>query len=451
MAKINVLLIGGGGREHALGWAIAKSPGLQKLWACPGNPGLATCAELLSGDYIDDLADPQRLIEFITRHAINLVVIGPEAPLVAGLVDVLQDRGIACFGPSKAAAQLEGSKAFARDFASRHHIPQPAWQRFSDSDSAHAYIDKLANIANKNPHPHSMPSSKYVIKADGLAAGKGVVIADSTAQAHAAITAMLDEGAYGTASQTIVIEEYLDGIEASLFALCDGTTAIRFGSAQDYKRLQDGDQGPNTGGMGAISPAPALTPAIEDMAWQEIIAPTLAGMADEGNPYHGFLYAGLMISQARPKLIEFNCRFGDPEAQAILPRLKTDLLTALLAASHGHLTPAQVGFTDTTSVSVVMANQGYPQAIADKHAAIHGLEAGGADKGDCSNNCNCMVFHNGTTQKGDTIIASGGRVLTITAIGDKRETARGIAYDRVARIGWGENNGGCFYRLDIGG
>ena len=436
MAKINVLLIGSGGREHALGWAIAKSPSLQKLWACPGNPGLAGLAELLPRDYLDDIAKPERLIEFIATNAIGLVVIGPEAPLVAGLVDVLQDKGIACFGPSKAAAQLEGSKAFARDFASRHHIPQPAWQRFSDSDSARAYIDYIDSIASS--------SGKYVIKADGLAAGKGVVIAEDKSQAHATITAMLDEGAYGTASQTIVIEEYLDGTEASLFALCDGAMAIRFGSAQDYKRLKDGDQGPNTGGMGAISPAPALTPEIENLAWQEIIAPTLAGMARDGNPYHGFLYAGLMINQNRPKLIEFNCRFGDPEAQAIFPRLKTDLLAALLAASHGQLTPAHVGFTDATSVSVVMANRGYPQAIADNKAPIHGLETVVVDKG------NCLVFHNGTTQKNDTIIASGGRVLTITGMGDKRETARSIAYDRVAKIGWGENNGGCFYRRDIG-
>ena len=424
---MNILLLGGGGREHALGWAIAKSPALTRLWACPGNPGLATVADLLPAEV---MAAEAKLLTFAHEAKIDLVVIGPEAPLVAGLADVLRRAGIATLGPSQAAAQLEGSKSFARTFADRHRIPQPAWRRFSDSKAACDYIA-------------SNPAAKYVIKADGLAAGKGVVIAENHSDARQAIIAMLDDGQFGQAGKTILIEECLTGVEASLFVLTDGSHAIPFGSAQDYKRAHDGDAGPNTGGMGAISPAPALTEELEKAAWQDVILPCIAGMADESTPYNGFLYAGLMVTNSGVKLIEFNCRFGDPEAQAILPRLESDLLPLLAQAAHvagsGKFASTQARLANTTSsVAVVMANAGYPTKP----------KTGGIIQGLDKDMDSSFVFHSGTTgdSDSDAIRATGGRVLTITGLGATPSQARAAAYHRVKSIHWD----GCFYRRDIG-
>ncbi|MGB1036367.1 MAG: phosphoribosylamine--glycine ligase, partial [Candidatus Puniceispirillales bacterium] len=305
---MNVLIIGGGGREHALAYAIGKSPLLDQLFVSPGNPGIAQIATCVP--YTDEAA----LFSLIRQAEINLVVIGPEAPLVDGLADRLRQQGINVFGPSQQAAMLEGSKAFARDFCDRHNIPQPAWQRFDNSADAVAFI-------------HAHHADGHVIKADGLAAGKGVVVANTKDEAIAAITSMLDDQQFGHASASIVIEERITGVEASLFAMSDGEHAIMIGTAQDYKRAGDGDTGPNTGGMGAVSPAPALDQTLLETAWHDIVEKVISGMKDDNMPYQGFLYAGLMITTDGPKVIEFNCRFGDPEAEVILPRLKSDLLT----------------------------------------------------------------------------------------------------------------------------
>lgn len=419
---MNVLVIGGGGREHALVDAIDRSPLLARLMVAPGNPGMEDMAERV------DLnpADHDGVVAFARDHDIDLVVIGPEAPLVAGLADDLISAGIRVFGPNASAARLEGSKAFARDFCDRHGIPQPGFARFDDHTAAISHINA------------SYGGTGCVVKADGLAAGKGVVVADTSDQAIEAVTMMLDGGAFGAAGASVVIEDRITGTEASLFAMVDGTSAIFMGSAQDYKRAHDGDKGPNTGGMGAVSPAPALNDALLQQAWDEVVLPLVAGMKQEGNPYQGFLYCGLMLTESGPQVIEFNCRFGDPEAETILPRLKSDLLSAMIMASDGGLDHTSMRFVDHHAVTVIMVNGGYPGDYR-KGAVITGLDEKSGDT---------IVFHAGTARDDDgAIIANGGRVLAITALGQNNDEARQRAYDRVSRISWD----GAFYRRDIAG
>ena len=342
------------------------------------------------------------------------------------LADDFISAGIRVFGPNASAARLEGSKAFARDFCDRHGIPQPGFARFDDHTAAISHINA------------SYGGTGCVVKADGLAAGKGVVVADTSDQAIEAVTMMLDGGAFGAAGASVVIEDRITGTEASLFAMVDGTSAIFMGSAQDYKRAHDGDKGPNTGGMGAVSPAPALNDALLQQAWDEVVLPLVAGMKQEGNPYQGFLYCGLMLTESGPQVIEFNCRFGDPEAETILPRLKSDLLSAMIMASDGGLDHTSMRFVDHHAVTVIMVNGGYPGDY-QKGAVITGLDEKSGDT---------IVFHAGTARDDDgAIIANGGRVLAITALGQNNDEARQRAYDRVSRISWD----GAFYRRDIAG
>lgn len=422
---MKVLIIGSGGREHALVDAVDRSPLLTALFVAPGNPGMeemATRVDLA----VDDL---DGIVDFAGKEAIDLVIIGPEAPLVAGLADRLDDAGIAVFGPSAAAAELEGSKGFARGFCARHQIPQPGFAWFESEPDA---------LEHLRTH---YADSGVVIKADGLAAGKGVIVADNLKQAEDAVTMILDGGAFGSAGASVVIEDRIEGVEASLFALVDGRDAILMGTAQDYKRAHDGDEGPNTGGMGAISPAPGLDDATLEKAWQDIVLPTVRGMAEEGRPYRGFLYTGLMLTKDGPQVIEYNCRFGDPEAEVILPRLHVDLLSAILTAVEGGLGHSTIRFHDNVTVTVIMANGGYPGAY-EKGGVITGLDHD-PDHDDAAT----TVFHAGTARDDNgAIIATGGRVLAVTGEGPDAETARAAAYDRVSRINWP----GAFYRKDIG-
>jgi len=416
---MKVLIIGGGGREHALAHAMSSSPMLTELLATPGNPGISALARCL------DCPDETTLFTAIEDEAVDLVVIGPEAPLVDGMADRLNAAGVAVFGPSQKAAMLEGSKAFARAFCDRHHIPQPSWREFTDSHEAIAYI---------NAHP----AEGHVIKADGLAAGKGVVVADTKAEAITAITNMLDDQQFGEAGASILIEERISGVEASLFAMADGNHAIMIGTAQDYKRALDGDKGPNTGGMGAVSPAPALdaNPHLTDQAWREVVENVIHGMKAEGMPYQGFLYVGLMITDDGPKVIEFNCRFGDPEAEVILPRLESDLLSAIVAATKSQLHQTALQFKPGAAVTVVMANGGYPGPISPG-GVITGLAE--------DEITNSMVFHAGTQMTEGKIIAAGGRVLAVTGWGEDQASARQTAYARVKKINWPD----VYYRKDI--
>ena len=425
---MKILVIGGGGREHALVDTLDRSPLLTHLFVAPGNPGMeeyASCVDL-------DITHHDTIINFAKKEAIDLVVIGPEDPLVRGLADDLAAAGIAAFGPSAEAARLEGSKSFARDFCARHNIPQPAFAAFDNKDAAIAHIK--TQYAGRG----------CVIKANGLAAGKGVIVADTESDAINAVNTMLCENAFGGAGSSIVIEDRIHGIEASLFAMVDKTDAVFIGSAQDYKRALDGDKGDNTGGMGAISPAPALSDSLCDEAWQKIVLPVVNGMAEEGCPYRGFLYCGLMLTDTGPQVIEFNCRFGDPEAQTILPRLRTDLLAAMMAAVKGGLKHTTTRFDDRHAVTVIMTNGGYP-ANYQKGAVINGLNDSDSDSD--SDGADVMVFHAGTSRDADgAIIATGGRVLAITALGETAEDARIRAYQKAATITWQD----CFYRRDIG-
>jgi phosphoribosylamine--glycine ligase len=413
---MNVLLLGSGGREHALAWKLAQSPRLTSLHAIPGNPGIARHATL----HDVPLTDHAAVIDFCRAHAIGLVVIGPEAPLVDGLSDSLRAAGFAVFGPSQAAAQLEGSKGFTKDLCARENIPTAGYVRVSDLASA------KAALARDFGRP-------VVIKADGLAAGKGVTVAMTEDEAQAAIAAIFDKPG-GEA----VIEEFLDGEEASLFILTDGTSILPLGSAQDHKRVGDGDTGPNTGGMGAYSPAPVLTPALEQEAIETIIKPTIAGMARDGMPYSGVLYAGLMLTRTGPKLIEYNARFGDPECQVLMLRLEDDLLDLMLAAETGDLAnhPAP-RFREATALTVVMAAKGYPGTPQTGGAigGIDGAEASGA-----------QVFQAGTKLDGDKLVAAGGRVLTVTATGASVTEAQAAAYRAIDTIDFPTG----FYRGDIG-
>ena len=416
---MNILILGSGGREHALAWAISASPLADKLVCAPGNAGIAAicpCVPL-------DLADHVAIIAFCRAEQIDFVVIGPEAPLVAGLADDLAKAGIKHFGPSKAAAQLEGSKGFTKDLCREFAIPTGAYGRFRDAATAHAYLAG-------QPVP-------IVVKADGLAAGKGVVVAETRAQAEAAIDACF-AGAFGQAGAEVVIEEFLDGEEVSFFALCDGKTALPLATAQDHKRVGDGDTGPNTGGMGAYSPAPVMTQALVQRTMAEIVLPTIAGMTRRGTPFKGVLFAGLMITAKGPQLIEYNVRFGDPECQVLLVRLKSDILAALLATADGVLATFDLRWRDDPALTVVMAARGYPGEPL-RGTQIRGLERAAEIDG-------VEVFHAGTRADGSAILANGGRVLNITARGKTVAEAQARAYAAVDRIVWPEG----FCRRDIG-
>jgi phosphoribosylamine--glycine ligase len=412
---MDVLLLGGGGREHALAWAIARSPLLGRLWLAPGSDGMAGLGERVALDP----CDPAAVTVFARDRGVDLVVVGPEAPLAAGVADALEAAGVPVFGPTAAAARLESSKSFAKEVADACGAPTAAWARFDDLGRARAHV--------------AGAGAPIVVKADGLAAGKGVTVAMTTAEALAALdAAFIDPGA------AVVVEAFMTGEEASLFVLCDGATAVPFGSAQDHKRAFDGDTGPNTGGMGACSPAPVLTPEVEARAMAEIVRPVLAEMARRGAPYRGVLYAGLMIEGGVPRLVEFNARFGDPEAQALVMRLEGDLLAALTAAAQGALTADMARWRDDAALTVVMAAKGYPGAYATGEA-IEGLDEAAADP-------DVVIFHAGTRRDGDLWRSAGGRVLNVTARGRDVAEARARAYGAVAKIRWP----GGFCRGDIG-
>jgi phosphoribosylamine--glycine ligase len=416
---MNILLIGSGGREHALAWKLAQSPMTDRLFAAPGNPGIAEHAELV----VLDVGNHPAVVAFCRENTIGLVVIGPEGPLVDGLADSLRGADIAAFGPGKLAAQLEGSKGFTKDLCALHDIPTAAFSRHDNAATARAAVGAFG-------YP-------VVIKADGLAAGKGVVIAENEADALTAIDAMFD-GAHGAAGAEIVIEEFLTGEEASLFALTDGTTVVAFGSAQDHKRVGEGDTGPNTGGMGAYSPASVLTPALQAQAMREIIEPTVKAMRDAGMPFVGVLYAGLMLTPDGPKLIEYNARFGDPETQVLMPRFDGDLAALLFAVSTGTLSAARVPvFKDQAALTVVLAAQGYPGA-PEAGGAIDGIAKASED--------GAIIFQAGTRQTAKGLVAAGGRVLNVTAIGNTVTDAQRFAYHAVRMIDFPSG----FYRADIG-
>ncbi|PJI45249.1 MAG: phosphoribosylamine--glycine ligase [Rhizobium sp.] len=414
---MKVLLIGSGGREHALAWKIAQSPWLTTLYAAPGNPGIADHAELvpISGD------DHEAILAFCRGHDIEFVVVGPEAPLVAGLADRLRAEGFAVFGPSAAAAQLEGSKGFTKDLCARYDIPTGAYQRFNNAPKAKAYV--------------RAQGAPIVIKADGLAAGKGVTVAMTVEEALSAIDDCF-EGAFGEAGAEVVVEAFLDGEEASFFCLCDGKTLLPLATAQDHKRVGDGDTGPNTGGMGAYSPAPVMTPELVERTMKEIIEPTMRGMAEMGTPFSGVFFAGLMITQKGPELIEYNVRFGDPECQVLMMRLESDLLALLHATATGTLDRVSAEWRDETALTVVLASKGYPGAY-DKNTPIRSLPDA-TDK--------AKVFHAGTAQKDHQLVATGGRVLNATALGSSVAEAQAAAYRLVDQVEW--DNGFC--RRDIG-
>jgi len=418
---MKVLVVGGGGREHALCWAIAASPLLTRLWCAPGNAGIADVAECVP----IGAEDIPALVAFARDQAVDLVVCGPEAPLTLGLADACAAAGIKCFGPSAAAAQLEGSKAFTREVADAAGAPGARWARFTDSAAAKAYI--------------RAQGAPIVVKADGLAAGKGVVVAASVDEAEAAITDIMESRIHGESGATVLVEECLAGQEISFFALCDGTHAIPLGAAQDHKRVGDGDTGPNTGGMGAYSPPPVFTDTLRDDVMARIIRPVLAEMARRGAPFRGVLFAGLMIAADGPRLIEFNVRFGDPECQALMVRLRSDLLPALLAACDGELAAFDLRWEPLHSLTVVMAARGYPGAYA-KGSEIGGLERAAQVPG-------VQVFHAGTARREDgALVATGGRVLGVTATGTTLAEAQAAAYAAVDAIDWP----GGFCRRDIG-
>lgn len=411
---MKVLVIGGGGREHALAWKLAQSPRVQHVYVAPGNGGTAADARLRNVA----ITDPAALADFVVAEKVALTVVGPEAPLAAGVVDVFRARGLRIFGPTRAAAQLESSKAFAKDFMKRHGIPTARYERFTEAAAAHDYVDAQG--------------APIVVKADGLAAGKGVVVATTLDEAHAAIDAML-----GIPGGRVVIEEFMEGEEASFIVVADGTTVLPLATSQDHKRIFDGDRGPNTGGMGAYSPAPVVTPNVHAKVMQEIIQPTLAGMAKDGHPFTGFLYAGLMIdAQGQPRTVEFNCRLGDPEAEVILMRLKTDLVELLLAATEGKLADVALQWDRRVALGVVMAAAGYP---AEPRAGdvISGLPAERED---------LVVFHAGTKAVDGRTVTSGGRVLCVTALGDSVRLAQQRALEGVRAIAFD----GAQWRNDIG-
>ncbi|RUO40181.1 phosphoribosylamine--glycine ligase [Idiomarina aquatica] len=417
---MKVLVVGGGGREHALAWKAAQSPKVDEVFVAPGNAGTATEQGLQNIDI--NAEDVDGLLAFAQQQAVDLTIVGPEAPLVAGIVDRFTEAGLAIFGPTAAAAQLEGSKAFSKDFLQRHNIPTAAYQNFTDRDAAKAYV-------RQQPLP-------IVIKADGLAAGKGVIIAETLEQADSAIDDMLAGNRFGEAGHRVVIEEFLQGEEASFIVMVDGKDAVAFASSQDHKARDNGDKGPNTGGMGAYSPAPVVTPTVHDWVMQHVIKPTVDGMAAEGHPYTGFLYAGLMIAEdGSAKVLEYNCRFGDPETQPIMMRLQSDLVELCQLAINGELKQTPVAFDNRAAVGVVMAAGGYPESY-NKGDVITGIPAATEDS---------KVFHAGTAIKDGQVVTSGGRVLCCTALGDNVTQAQQRAYQLVQQIQWDN----VYFRTDI--
>lgn len=416
---MNILLLGSGGREHALAWKLAASPSCSQLYAAPGNPGIAECADIVALD----VADHKAAIAFCHENAVELVVVGPEAPLVAGLADDLRAEGFAVFGPGKGAAQLEGSKGFTKDLCARAGIPTARYERVTSLEAAWGALKNF--------------NAPFVLKADGLAAGKGVVIAESREDAQEALSEMFD-GKFGSAGSEVVIEEFMRGEEASFFALTDGEIIVPFGTAQDHKRVGEGDTGPNTGGMGAYSPAPVLTDDLIDRAMREIVVPTVRTLSEDKMPYRGVLYAGLMLTDEGPKLVEYNIRFGDPECQVLMMRFEGDLAALLMACATGDLSKADpVRFSDDTALTVVMAAEGYPDT-PKKGGAI---ELGGAEDD------GAKVFHAGTSRGDDgALVASGGRVLNVTARGSNVTEAQAAAYKAVDAITFPDG----FCRSDIG-
>jgi phosphoribosylamine--glycine ligase len=416
---MKILVVGSGGREHALAWKLAQSDRVQMVYVAPGNGGTARDSRLVN----IDITDPAQLADFVVAEHVNLTVVGPETPLAAGIVNIFRGRGLKVFGPTREAAQLESSKDFAKSFMQRHGIPTAQYQTFSDAAAAHAYID-----ANGAP---------IVIKADGLAAGKGVVVAMSLEEAHGAVDDMLSDNRFGDAGARIVIEEFLAGEEASFIVMCDGRNVLPLATSQDHKRLKDHDEGPNTGGMGAYSPAPIVTPSMHARVMREIINPTIAGMAKDGIIFTGFLYAGLMIDAAgNPKTLEFNCRMGDPETQPIMARLKSDFFTVLEHGCAGTLDAVELEWDRRTAVGVVMAAAGYPDDPV-KGDVIDGIPAETPE---------CVTFHAGTRQVAGTLQTSGGRVLCVVGLGDSVKMAQKQAYENVEKIHFN----GAQYRRDIG-
>ena len=416
---MNILILGGGGREHSLAWAVLQNPKCDRLIVAPGNAGIAAIADCATLDTEDGAA----VATFVDEEAIDFVIVGPEAPLAAGVADRLRDAGVLVFGPSQAAAQLEASKAFTKQICDAAGAPTAAYGHFTDAAAAKAYV--------------TAQGAPIVVKADGLAAGKGVIIAETVEAAHAAIDDMFG-GAFGGAGAEVVIEEFMQGEEASFFVLCDGADVLPIGTAQDHKRVGEGDTGPNTGGMGAYSPAPVLTDAIAERALAEIIRPTMAEMAARGMPYQGVLYGGLMIENGAPRLVEYNVRFGDPECQVLMMRLGAQALDLMQAAAEGRLRDAQVNWADDHAITVVMAAKGYPGAYA-KGSVIKGLDA-------LPETSSQMVFHAGTTRRDGQITSSGGRVLNVTARGTTLAQAAAQAYGMIDSIDFADG----FCRRDIG-
>ncbi|MDA0924675.1 MAG: phosphoribosylamine--glycine ligase [Proteobacteria bacterium] len=416
---MNILILGGGGREHALAWAVLQNPKCDRLIVAPGNAGIdkiAECAAL-------DITDGEAVVGFAVEESIDFVIIGPEGPLAAGVADALIAAGVLVFGPSREAARLEASKTFTKEICDACGAPTASWARFTNASSAHAYV--------------TARGAPIVVKADGLAAGKGVVVAETLEQAHAAIDDILG-GAFGAAGAEVVIEDFMAGEEASFFVLCDGQDVLPIGTAQDHKRIGDGDTGPNTGGMGAYSPAPILSDAVVELALEQIVKPTVAEMARRGTPYRGVLYAGLMIENGQPRLVEYNARFGDPECQVLMMRLGGQALDLMLACAEGRLAEVAVNWADDHALTVVMAAKGYPGSYA-KGSVIAGLE-------NVPEDAQQMVFHAGTKAEDGTIRANGGRVLNVTARGATLAEAHARAYGMVEGIDWPES----VYRRDIG-
>ena len=415
---MKVCVIGNGGREHALAWRLSISPSVTKVYAIPGSAAMSDCAELVGIDW----QQSDHLISFLKDNQVDLVVVGPEAPLVAGLADTLNKAGIPVFGPSKAAAQLEGSKVFAKDLMKKYNIPTAAYGVFHKVDEAKEFI--------------SQTGAPIVVKADGLAAGKGVVVAMTIEEANSAVEDMLSGNRFGEAGSTVVIEEFMEGEEASLLAFVDGKTVVPMIASQDHKRIFDGDKGPNTGGMGTYAPAPVLTDALRDEAMKTILEPMVAAMENEGMPYVGCLYAGLMITPQGPKVVEFNARFGDPETQVVLPLLDSDLGQIMMACATGTLTADMVKWKDSSAACVILASEGYPET-SSKGDVIHG---------DIKQHDTTIVFHSGTKLIGDKYVTNGGRVLGVVGLGKDLRTALDRAYGRIEHIDFE----GMQYRTDIG-
>lgn len=415
---MQVLVIGGGGREHALAWKASQSASVEKVYCVPGNPGIAEIAECVKLD----ITDNEVLVRFAKEHNIDLTIVGPEVPLANGIVDAFRRQGLAIFGPTQAAAQIEGSKSFAKDLMKKYHIPTAKFEVFTEAEAAKAYIVEQG--------------APIVIKADGLAAGKGVVVAMTLDEALEAVDMMMCDNAFGSAGAQVVIEEFLSGEEASILTFCDGTTIVPMISSQDHKRAYDNDEGPNTGGMGTYAPAPVVTADILARVQKEILEPTVAAMKAEGMPYTGCLYAGLMITENGPKVIEFNARFGDPETQVVLPLLNSDMVEIMLACVNGTLDKLDIKWKNEAAVCVVMAAGGYPQSY-HKGDVISGLDTA-AEQG-------AIVFHAGTAQDGDNIVTNGGRVLGVTALGNDIRQAVDHAYQAVKSIRFDN----VHYRNDI--